>query len=88
MVSLTFKVREKPSWALGYFRAFDEWKANVAPKYLPENYSSWIDLFCDQNNINRIDVRPELNKTQTKMVSMTFNWKSEEDMTLFLLKFL
>lgn len=87
MVSLTFDVDDKPLWALGYFRAFDKWKINDAPRELPAGYTSWIDLFCDQHNIKRIDVRPIANKQQSKLVSMTFSWESEEDKTLFMLKF-
>ena len=86
MAEITIEVDNQPEWVIGYFRAFSEWHENIAPKPLPNNVDSYIQLFSKYIGID-YDVISNLSADKTKIESLTFKWTSEQDRTFFMLKF-
>jgi hypothetical protein len=86
MVSITVNMNNLPEWTLGYFREFREWYKNEAPKPLPENCDSYIELFSKHIGIE-YNVLSIPNKKRTRIESFEFVWNTPEDQSFFMLKF-
>ena len=86
MVEMTIEVGNEPEWVVGYFRKFQEWHRNEAPKPLPNDIDSYITLFSQRLGIN-YDVEPLISSDGSRIEFWKFKWKTEQDRTFFILKF-
>ena len=86
MYSTTVSVKNLPVWAENYFKKYREWFAEVAPKPLPSEYSSYLPLFAESIGVE-YDISTNLNTQKNEIESFTFTWKSLNDQSMFLLKF-
>ena len=86
MYEMIIDVDNQPEWVIGYFRQFNEWYRETAPKPLPEDVENYIELFSKHIGIN-FDVSSNVSADQSRIESFTFKWKTEQERTFFILKF-
>lgn len=86
MYEMTIDVDNQPEWCVGYFRRFNEWYREEAPKPLPKDVDNYIELFSKHIGID-FDVSSNVSADQSRIESFTFKWTTEQERTFFILKF-
>ena len=86
MITENIDINDQPNWCTCYFREFQNWIKNEAPKEMPAGYNDWIRLFSEHCKIN-FHVLIAMSNDLTSATGFNFMWKSEQDQLAFKNKF-
>ncbi len=86
MITENIDINDQPNWCSRYFKEFQNWIKNEAPKEMPAGYSDWAELFSQHCKIS-FHFTIEMNNDQTSATGFNFMWESEQDQLAFKSKF-